>query len=165
MTRSLVLGLIWRIMWFFLPLVSEVALASNPNRPNNLFSNFSNDTLRTAASIYSDAILLVSCFVLLILGSTIGYFFPTPRYGAKPYPKPLKLLISVFGGVLAFVYYIHTEKNITPAVVIWVAGVSFVSPAIIHLFHAAAIKFTGSKLNVTDEDVDHIRQSFERDKE
>ncbi len=162
MTRSLVLGLMWRIMWFFLPLISEVALASNPNRPNSLFTN---ETLRSAASIYSDAILLVSCLMLLILGSTIGYFFPTPRYGAKPYPKPLKLLISIFGGVLAFIYYIHTENNITPAVVIWVAGVSFVSPAIIHLFHAAAIKITGSKLDVTDEDIDRISQSFDRDRE
>lgn len=161
MTKSLVLGLMWRIMWFFLPLVSEVALASHPYRPSLL----SNETLRSAASIYSDAILLVSCFILLILGSTIGYFFPTPRYGAKPYPKPLKLIISVFGGLLAFVYYIHTENNITPAVLIWVAGVSFVSPAIIHLFHAAAIKITGSKLDITDEDVDRISQSFDRDKE
>lgn len=161
MTRSLVLGLVWRIMWFFLPLVSEAALASHPTK-SNLFTN---ETVREAVSIYSDAILLVSCFILLIFGTTIGYFFPTPRYGAKPYPKPLKLLISIFGGVLAFIYYIHTEKDITPAVVIWVAGVSFVSPAIIHLVHAAAIKITGSKLDITDEDLDRISQSFDREKE
>lgn len=162
MTRSLVLGLFWRIMWFFLPLVSEVALANKPTfNPLTL----TNEGLRSLTSIYSDAILLVSCFVLLIFGTTIGYFFPTPKYGAKPYPKPLKLLISVFGGILAFIYYVHTEKMITPAVVIWVAGVSFVSPAIIHLVHAAAIKFTGSKLNVTDEDVTRVEQSFNRNEE
>lgn len=157
--KALILQLFWRVAWLFLPLVSEVALASQPHRP----SAFSNEMIRYFSTLYSDVILIVSCVVLLVFGSTIGYFFPTPKYGAKPFPKPIKLMISVFGGILAFIYYVHTEKNITPAVVIWVAGVSFVFPAIIHLFHAAAIKITGSKVNITDQDLKDIESTFRKE--
>ena len=100
----------------------------------------------------------------LIVGSTVGYFYPTPQYGLKPYPKWVKVLISVGGGLLAFVYYIESQKTISAAVIIWVAGVSFVSPAIIHLVHAAAIKFTGLKLLISDEDLKKIRKTFSREK-
>ncbi len=157
--KVLIIELFWRVAFLFLPLFSEAALASQPYRP----SVFSNETIRTFSTLYSDVILIASCIVLMIFGSTIGYFFPTPKYGAKPFPKPIKLMISVFGGVLAFVYYIHTEKNITPAVIIWVAGVSFVFPAIIHLFHAAAIKITGSKVNITDQDLKDIESTFRKE--
>jgi 4-hydroxybenzoate polyprenyltransferase len=63
----------------------------------------------------------------LIVGSVVGYFYPTPKYGVKPYPKWLKLLISMGGGVLAFIYYIATKKDIHSVVIIWVACISFVS--------------------------------------
>lgn len=157
--KVLIIELFWRVAFLFLPSVSEAALASQPYRP----SLFSNETIRNFSTLYSDVILITSCIVLMIFGLTIGYFFPTPKYGAKPFPKPIKLMISVFGGVLAFVYYVHTEKNITPAVIIWVAGVSFVFPAIIHLFHAAAIKITGSKVNITDQDLKDIESTFRKE--
>lgn len=91
-------------------------------------------------------------------------FLPNAKYGVKPYPKWVKVLISVAGGSLAFVYYIESQRDITPAVIIWVGGVSFVFPAIIHLVHAAAIKFTGMKLLVSNEDLKRIVKSFGREK-
>lgn len=152
---KLIFAIFWRAAIIFLPL-NEVAFAALEKQTPFL----SNSYIRDFASTYSDFILIVGCLFLLAAGSTIGYFFPTPQYGAKPLPKPIKLLISIVGGCLAFIYYIHTEKTITPAVIWWVAAVSFVSPAIIHLVHAAAIKFTGMRVGVTQEDLDIIRKSF-----
>ncbi|MFH3798512.1 hypothetical protein WAI54_12265 [Acinetobacter baumannii] len=154
------LALLWRVVWLFLP-CTKAAYAALENNPKGA-AFLTNEALRQSTASHSDLILTLACLVVLICGTTIGYFFPTPEYGAKPLPKPLKLLISMTCGFLAFVYYIDTENNITPAVIIWVAGVSFVSPAIIHLVHAAGIKFFGVQLGVTDKDLKVINKSFKK---
>lgn len=158
-------GLVWRILWCLFPFVTEYTQAAIKNRSMNVDANvLSNDSLSRFAETYSYSVVIVGCVIFLIVGSTVGYFYPTPQYGLKPYPKWVKVLISVGGGLLAFVYYIESQKTISAAVIIWVAGVSFVSPAIIHLVHAAAIKFTGLKLLISDEDLKKIRKTFSREK-
>lgn len=156
----LIIAIFWRAAIIFLPM-TEVAFAALERQSPFL----SNSYVRDFAAMYSDVILIVGSLFLLAAGSTIGYFFPTPQYGAKPLPKPIKLLISVVGGFLAFAFYVHTEKTITPAVIWWVAAVSFVSPAIIHLVHAAAIKFTGIRFGIVQQDLDSIKKSFNDEKE
>jgi len=121
----------------------------------------SNESVRNIASNYSDSLLTLACIFFLGIGTMVGYFHPTPKYGLKPYPKFIKVLISVGMGSLAFLYYLETNQQITPAVCIYVAGVSFVGPAIIHLIHAAAIKGTSLNTGVTDEDLDRINRSFQ----
>ena len=153
---SLIYGLLWRVAWLFIPIFSENASA----RANS--ASMSNEGIRLIVSIYSDAIIIIACIVLSIAGSVVGYFFPIPKYGPEPMPKPVKLLLSMIGGMLAFVYYIHTQQLITPAVIIWVFGVSFVFPAIAHLLHAAAIKFTGSRANISAEELKQIAESFQK---
>lgn len=153
-----------RIAWLFIPFIQNTfaALAKNPDPAISVFRN---ENIRTVAASYSDVLLMICCLIFLIIFTTIGYFFPTPQYGPKPYPKIIKILISVSCGILAFIYYLHTEKVINFAAIFWVAGVSFVSPATIHLIHAAAIKLAGTKTNVTDEDLKKINESFRRREE
>lgn len=153
-------SLSWRILWCLFPFVTEVARASLNKTEGTKLSVLSNDNVRNVASNYSDTILVLACFLFLFAGTFVGYFYPTPKYGLKPYPKYVKVFISIIGGMLAFFYYLEDNQNITPAVCIYVAGVSFVAPAIIHLIHAFAIKFTGNNLNITDEDLDRINRSF-----
>jgi hypothetical protein len=155
---KLISALLWRIVWLFLP-CTEAAFAAF-NKDTKTASLLTNEVLRESTASHSDFILTVACVIVLILGSTIGYFFPTPQYGAKPIPKPIKLLISITCGFIAFVYYIHSENEITTGVIFWVAGVSFVSPAIIHLFHAAMIKKAEEKTGVTEEDLERIKKTF-----
>ena len=158
-------SLVWRILWCLFPFVTEYAKAAMNSKPLTANANaLSNDSLSRFAETYSYSVVIAGCVIFLIVGSTVGFFYPTPQYGLKPYPKWVKVLISVGGGLLAFVYYIESQKTISAAVIIWVAGVSFVSPAIIHLVHAAAIKFTGLKLMISDEDLKKIRKTFSREK-
>lgn len=160
---GVIFSLLWRVLWCFFPFVTEYTAAA-VNAKSVDTNALSNDAIRLFMTSYSYSVLIVTCIFFLIIGSVVGYFYPTPKYGVKPYPKWVKVLISMSGGMLAFVYYIHSQKDITPAVIIWVAGVSFVAPAIIHLVHAAAIKFTGLKFLVTDEDLKRIIKSFGREK-
>lgn len=158
-------GFIWRVLWCLFPVVTEYAQAAIQSKSVNMDANMlSNDSLSKFAETYSYSVVIMGCLIFLVVGSTVGYFYPTPQYGPKAYPKWVKVLISVGCGSLAFIYYIETQKTISAAAIIWVAGVSFVSPAIIHLVHAAAIKFTGLKLMITYEDLKKIRKSFGRGK-
>jgi hypothetical protein len=148
-----------RIIIIFLPFLAEYAQAqSNSESLNN--DVLSNEYLRNFAMTYSYLILIVGSIVFLVIGSVVGYFYPTPKYGVKPFPKWVKLLISITGGCLAFIYYLETKGDIKPIVIAWVACVSFVSPAIAHLIHAGAIKFTSLKTGVTNEDLESINKSF-----
>lgn len=158
-------SLLWRVLWCLFPFVTEYAKAAINSKPVVVNANLlSNDSLRHFALTYSYSVVILGCLIFLVFGTTVGYFYPTPKYGVKPYPKWLKIMISVAGGGVAFVYYIESKQNITPAVIVWVGGVSFVFPAIIHLIHAAAIKFTGMKLLVSYEDLKRIVKSFGREK-
>lgn len=160
---GVVFSLFWRVLWCLFPFVTEYSAAA-VNTKKVEAHGLSNDAIRYFIENYSYSVVIVACVFFLIIGSVVGYFYPAPKYGVKPYPKWLKILISMGGGMLAFIHYIHSQKDITPAVIIWVAGVSFVAPAIIHLIHAAAIKFTGMKLLVSDEDLKRINKSFGREK-
>lgn len=121
----------------------------------------SNESLRAFATTYSYFMLILASVVFLFIGSVVGVFYPTPKYGPRPYPKWVKLLLSMAGGSLAFIYYIETNKDITPIILVWVAAVSFVFPAIAHLIHAAAIKATGLRLMVNQTDLDDINKQFD----
>lgn len=124
-------------------------------------SLLSNESLRNFAATYSYFMLILASIVFLLIGSIVGVFYPTPKYGPRPYPKWLKLLLSMAGGSLAFIYYIATNKDITPIILIWVAAVSFVFPAIAHLIHAAAIKAASLRLMVNTSDIEEINKSFD----
>lgn len=151
--------LLWRVLWCAFPFVTEYATAAMSHKESSA-NMLSNDHVRSLATNYSDSLLIVACVFFLCVGTLVGYFYPTPKYGLKPYPKFLKIVISVALGTLAFMYYLEDNKQITPAVCIYVAGVSFVAPAIIHLIHAAVIKGVGLKLNVTEDDLSRINRSF-----
>lgn len=151
---------IGRVMLLSTPLVVEYASASSTN-----VGLLTNDGIRGFATTYSYILMIIASLFFLMLGSIVGYFYPTPQYGVKPYPKWLKLVISVGGGTLAFIYYIETKSDLSVAIIIWVAAISFVSPAIIHLIHAGFIKFVMGKANLTDEDIKRISESFSRDQE
>lgn len=164
---SFIFSLFWRVMWCLFPFTTEytkAAIISESVKVDTAANALSNESLRQFAVTYSYSVVIFSCLIFLIVGTTVGYFYPTPKYGIKPYPKWVKVLISVAGGGIAFIYYIESNQDITPAVIIWVGGVSFVFPAIIHLIHAAAIKFTGTKLLVSNKDLKQIIKSFGREK-
>jgi Na+/melibiose symporter-like transporter len=150
-----------RIILLFVPFAMENAIASNSPSTDV----FTNDGLRYMATNYSYLLLILASIVFLFIGSIIGYFYPTPQNNLKAYPKPLKLLISVCGGILAFIYYIETKKDIAPIIIIWVACVSFVSPAIIHLVHAFIIKFFTKSMDLSDDDLKRISESLKQENE
>lgn len=147
--------LVGRVLLITTPFIVEYAMAGSASS-----GVLTNDGLRYFATTYSYFLLIMASVLFLIVGSVVGYFYPTPQYGVKPYPKWIKLLISMGGGILGFIYYIETKNDITPIIIIWVACVSFVSPAIIHLVHAGVIKFAMGKANLTDDDIKRIRDSF-----
>ncbi|MCK4090636.1 hypothetical protein [Acinetobacter radioresistens] len=100
---------------------------------------------------YSDELLAVACLILLVLSSAIGVFYKTPVYGGKPLSLWLKAPICVTGGFVAFLYSLYLDKSLTLLTPIWVGGVSFIAPAIIHLIHAALIKHFGFQAGIDPE--------------
>lgn len=154
------MGLLGRIIWIISPLIVEIFDRVFIGENTSHLSILSNDSIRGMATNYSDSLTILLCLLVVCVGSILGVFYPTPKYGDRPMPKWLKGILSVTAGVMAFAYYIDTKKNISPAICIWVAGVSFVAPAIVHLVHAGAIKFVGKKLKITGMDLKRIRKSF-----
>lgn len=152
-----IVGLLARIAWVASPIVFDAFQRSFGAVEPSILSN---ESLRGMATNYSDSLTIALCLLVVIVGSVVGVFYPTPAYGAKPMPIWMKATVSIVAGVLAFAYYIEQKKAISPAVCIWVAGVSFVAPAILHLLHAGAIKYVSNKLKITGRDLKRISKSF-----
>ncbi|OTG87864.1 hypothetical protein B9T34_16135 [Acinetobacter sp. ANC 3813] len=162
------LGIVSKAIGYFLmvamPLAADLAQAGSTRLAQTSAMHghvLSNDSLRSFAVTYSYFMLILASLVFLVIGSIVGVFYPTPKYGPRPYPKWIKLLLSIAGGSLAFIYYISTKKDIGPIILLWVAAVSFVFPAIAHLIHAAAIKAASLRLSVNQSDIDQINKSFD----
>lgn len=109
---------------------------------------------------YSDELIVVACLILLTLSSIIGVFYKTPVYGGKPLSLWLKAPICIAGGFIAFLYSLYLDKCLTLLTPIWVGGVSFIAPAIIHLVHAALIKHFGFEAGTDPE----LLQKLEMDR-
>lgn len=159
-------GFIFRVLWVVSPLMLD-AVAAKAVSVQGQAHYLHNDVVRGVATQYSDSLIIFLCLFVVAVGSVLGVFYPTPEYGSRPMPSWLKGIVSVTAGILAFAYYIDTKKSISPAVCIWVAGVSFVAPAILHLIHASAIKMFsmnlsifGIKIKLTAADLKRIKKSF-----
>lgn len=113
-------------------------------------------TLDSIVQSYPSELIIIACGVLLLACSVIGVWYPTPNYGGKPIPIWLKAPICIIGGFFAFLYCLYIDKSLTLLTPLWVGGISFVSPALIHLVHAALIKFVGMRIGLDD--------SFNQDK-
>ena len=147
-----------KFVWFGLPAIGQ-ALYVNKDTADLL----TNASMRNFAGTYSDFILgLLSIFMMIVM-SIVGYFYPTPEYGQKPLPKPIQLLTSMVGGIVAFMYYIEKHGQISSAVIIWVGGVAFIAPATLHLVHAGAIKFGYEFFRLSDKWLTKIIKSFRKE--
>lgn len=116
------------------PVNQALAKSGGSEQPTNLGA---------FALMYSNELIVVACLILLVLSSIIGVFYKTPVYGGKPLSLWLKAPICIAGGFIAFLYSLYLDKCLTLLTPIWVGGVSFIAPAIIHLVHAALIKHFG----------------------
>lgn len=78
-----------------------------------------------------------ACILCLFLGVLMGTFYESPEDSPKPIPLGLKCIISIAGGVFAFIWVLHNDKQLTLLNPLWVGAVSFLSPAIIQIAHTA----------------------------
>ena len=109
----------------------------------------------TWAGKYAEYILLNQneaifglCLLCLAFGVITGTFYPSPEDTPKNLPLWLKFIISISGGILAFIYVLHNDKQLTILNPIWVWGVSFLFPAVIEILRSAGIDRTRELLRM-----------------
>lgn len=94
------------------------------------------------AAHYPSELILGACLICWILGSLLGAYYPVPEeLKQRPMSINLKILVSMSGGFIAFLYVLNVDKTLTLINPIWVGGVSFVAPAIIQGVHALLARF------------------------
>lgn len=80
--------------------------------------------------VYRNELTFMICLVVLMMASWLGATLPTEE-GEKDLPKRIKFVTGLLGGVLAFVYCLHKDKELTLLNPIWVAGACIVLPVTI----------------------------------
>lgn len=93
------------------------------------------------------------CVLCLICGVLIGTFYPSPEDTPKNLPLWLKFIISTSGGILAFIYVLHADKQLTILNPLWVWAVSFLFPAVIEILRSAGIQRTRDFLKIRQSKV------------
>lgn len=113
----------------------------------------------TWAGKYADYVLLNQtesifglCLLCLALGVVMGTFYPAPEDTPKNLPFWLKFVISINGGILAFIYVLHADKQLTLLTPIWVWAVAFLFPAVIEILRSAGIQRTRDLLRMRQSD-------------
>lgn len=80
------------------------------------------------------------CVFFLSIGTLLGVFYKSPEENQNPLTWYFKGLASLFGGVAAFIYVLHNDKQLTLLNPLWVGAVSFLSPAVIQIAHTAGVE-------------------------
>ncbi len=92
--------------------------------------------LALSAAHKTDLIVL-GCVGGLAMGVTAGVLYPLPD-NSKIKSKQFKCLLSVMGGIAAFIYTIGNGQ-LTELSMLWVAGVAFAAPAAAEAVHAVIV--------------------------
>lgn len=85
---------------------------------------------QTAVSQYPNELIIILCGITMVLGCLASAVTPDPD-GVPPTKPIAKIVYSVFGSIVALVYIVFYEKELSLVHAAWVGGVSFVSPAVV----------------------------------
>lgn len=119
---------LWRLMIIFSLPIQALFFPANAGR------------LADAAMANPNESIFGVCVFFLIVGSLCGTFYKSPEDHQANHPKALKFLISVFGGVSAFIYVLHVDKQLTLLNPLWIGAVSFLAPAVVQIVHGAGVE-------------------------
>lgn len=93
-----------------------------------------------SAAVYADELIVFGCVICLLIGAFLGVKYPAPE-SETPLSPSVKAAASVLGGISAFIYVLHVDKQLTLLNPLWVGGVAFVAPAIIQIIRPLAVGF------------------------
>lgn len=93
-----------------------------------------------SAAVYADELIVFGSIVCLLIGAFLGVKYPAPE-SETPLAPSVKAAASILGGISAFIYVLHVDKQLTLLNPLWVGGVAFVAPAIIQIIRPLAIGF------------------------
>lgn len=93
-----------------------------------------------SAVAYSDELIVFGSVVCLLVGAFLGVKYPAPE-SETPLTPSVKAAASTLGGISAFIYVLHVDKQLTLLNPLWVGGVAFVAPAIIQIVRPLVIGF------------------------
>lgn len=143
---------------------SVVALYQPVNSALAQYGGTKHQGLGEFATQYSNELIVVACIFLMVISSVIGVFYKTPVYGGKPMPLLLKAPVCVAGGFCAFLYCLHVDKALTLLTPMWVGGMSFIAPAVLHLVHALLIKHFGLRIGVDQALLNELEAQSQADR-
>lgn len=105
--------------------------------------DLSNVYLQSLFSSYSYLILGALTIVVMLIACITGVFYRMPNYDENVIsrmPLFVRVLLSLFGGVMSMFYLIHKDGEISLSTVFLVGLCSYITPATFHLIHAAFVK-------------------------
>ena len=89
------------------------------------------------AAIHKTDLIVLGCVGGLAMGVTAGVLYPLPD-NSKIESMRFKCLLSVMGGIAAFIYTI-SNGQLTELSMLWVAGAAFAAPAAAEALHAITV--------------------------
>ena len=134
------LAVFWALAWRLAVFLSVPALT--------LRRSFAADSpLANLVATYPTELIFGGSILCLVVGSLLGTLYPVPKDVEKqPMSLAVKFLVSLFGGMMAFIYVLHIDKSLTLLNPLWVGGVAFIAPAIVEIVRAWLIKAVQSKI-------------------
>lgn len=91
---------------------------------------YAGEVYKKVVNEYSDEAIIFLCLVVIPIGSIASILTPDPATEQK-ISVIAKLVYSILASIIAMVYIIHFEKQLSIVHVAWVAGVAFVAPSVV----------------------------------
>lgn len=107
---------------------------------------FANTTTTEYVVFYKNEFTLGLCILVLFISSWLSMKLPTDK-GETDLDPSIKFVTAMLGGLLAFIYCLHKDKDLTLLNPIWVAVVAIVLPVAILNIRSRLKEYT-SKLKI-----------------
>lgn len=105
--------------------------------------DLSNIYLQSLFTSHSYLILGILTFIIMFVACIIGIFYRMPNYEENEISQMslfVKILLSLFGGIMSLLYLINKDGGISIETVFLVGLCSYITPPTFHLIHAACVK-------------------------
>lgn len=141
---SRLMGWLVAVIWLPVARIVHAAVQSVPVEQAH------QSALTTATIYYQNEVILAVSVITMLIGAWLAAYWKPPielEVYTKRNTTLVNIMTGVAGGIVAFLYMLHTTQKLTVLHPVWVFGISFATPLALQVAAPILVRLLSKYLN------------------